>query len=462
MKTLLSLTAAALALVSTPVWAEDAAGDWAGLLAGRLHVIVHLTKGADGTLGGVMESIDQGDVKIPIGTVDAAADHLKFTVPAVNGGYDGTWDATKQQWTGIWSQGGGSTGFDLHRATAGDVPAAPKRPQEEAIAKGPLPYHDQAVTFDNSSAHVTLAGVISRPEGKGPFPAVVLISGSGPNSRDEAVFDHKLFVVLADSLARRGIAVLRYDKRGIGQSTGDYLAATTSDFTSDAEAAVTFLKSQADIDKRHIGVLGHSEGGLIAPAVAVADPSVNFVVMMAGPGLPGKQIMLMQTALISRASGLPEAAIAANTDLNTRIYAAVTAAKTSADALTAVQAILAPMVASGKLPQGQADLLAKQAASPWMRSFLVSDPVPTLQKMRAPLLAINGSLDMQVPPQEDLAAIKAATSGDKDVTVIELKGLNHLFQDATTGSPAEYQAIEETMSPAALTVVGEWIASHVK
>jgi len=462
MKKLLSTAATILALsVATSARAEDAAGDWAGVLMGQLHLIVHITKAPDGKLSGIMESVDQGDVKIPIDTVEATPDHLKFNIAAIMGTYDGKWDEAGRQWAGTWTQGGNTLPLNLSRATAADAPKPPKRPQEEAIAAGPLPYHDEVVTIANG-AQVTLAGTLSRPTGKGPLPAVVLISGSGPNGRDEEVFNHKIFLVLADYLARQGIAVLRYDKRGIGKSTGDYGNATTADFTTDAIAAAAWLRSQPGIDARHVGLVGHSEGGLIAPAVAVTDPKVAFIVLMAGPGLPGDQLLLKQQALISKASGVPDAAIGQSLDITGRVFNAVKGAKSEADAITAAKTVLDPEVAKGTLTRERADASIKQVTSAWMRSFLASDPAPVLQKVRVPVLAINGSLDMQVPPAEDLAAIKAALKGDTDATVLELPGLNHLFQEAKTGSPAEYATIEQTLSPQALKTVGDWISRHVK
>ncbi|WP_443747961.1 alpha/beta hydrolase family protein [Asticcacaulis solisilvae] len=462
MKKLLTAAAAILALSpALSAHAEDAAGDWAGVLMGQLHLIVHITKAADGKLSGIMESVDQGDVKIPLDTIDAMPDHLKFGITAIGGGYDGKWDEAGKQWAGTWTQNGGSAPLNLSRATAADAPKAPKRPQEEAIAASPLPYHDEAVIIAGGP-QVSLAGTLSRPEGKGPFPAVVLISGSGPNTRDEAVFNHKVFLVLADYLARQGIAVLRYDKRGVGQSTGDYAQATTAEFTTDAIAAAAWLRSQPGIDARHVGLLGHSEGGLIAPAVAVVDPRTSFIVLMAGPGLPGDQLLLKQQGLIARASGVPDATIAQNLAVTERVYAAVKGTKTEADAIAAVKAVLDPEVAKGTLSRERADASIKQVTSPWMRAFLASDPIPVLQKVRVPVLAIGGSLDLQVPPAEDLAAIKTALKADKDVTVTELPGLNHLFQEAKTGSPAEYAAIEQTLSPLALKTVGDWIKTHVK
>ncbi len=462
MKKLLSTAGAILLLCAAmPARAEDAAGDWAGVLGGQLHLIVHIQKAPDGKLSGIVESVDQGDAKIPIDAIDATPDRLKFTVAAIAGAYDARWDDAGKRWAGTWTQGGGSAPLNLSRATAADAPKPPERPQEEAIAASPLPYRDEMATIANG-AQATLAGTLTRPDGKGPFPAVVLVSGSGPNTRDEAVFNHKIFLVLADYLARNGIAVLRYDKRGIGQSTGDYGKATTAEFTSDAQAAAAWLRAQPGIDARHVGLVGHSEGGLIVPAVAVADPKTAFIVLMAGPGLPGDKLLLRQQALIAKASGVPDATVTQNLAITERVYDAVKAAKTEADAIAAARAVLDPEVAKGTLTRDRADASIKQVTSAWMRAFLASDPVPVLQKVRVPVLALGGSLDLQVPAAEDLAAIKTALKADRDVTVTELPGLNHLFQDAKTGSPAEYATIEQTVSPAALKIVGDWIKARAR
>jgi len=462
MKKLLCAAGVLALLSGTAARAEDAAGDWAGLLLGRLHVVVHLTRGADGKLTGVLESLDQGDAKIPVGTVDATADHLAFTAPAAHGSYDGKWDDTRKQWIGTWTQGQ-SIPLDLHRATPADTAprAAPKRPQEEAIAKAPLPYTNEAISFPNGqAAGVTLSGTFSKPAGAGPFPTVVLISGSGPNTRDEDVTGHKIFLVLADYLNRQGMAVLRYDKRGIGASTGNYDAATTQDFISDARAAVAWLKTRADVDPKHIGLIGHSEGGVIAPAVAVADPTVSFIVLMAGPGVRGDRVLLVQNGLLAGAAGATEPDLARMRVSQSQAFAVVEASTDATDAKAKLDAAAAKAIAAGQVSKDAAAQGIAQLTNPWMYAFLRYDPAPALQKVRVPVLAVGGSLDLQVEPKENLAAIKAALKDDKDVTVTELPGLNHLFQDATTGSPGEYNTIEETVSPSALKLIGDWVVVH--
>lgn len=459
MKKLIWIAAGIALLAGGAVRAEDAAGDWAGVIAGQLHIVIHLTRGNDGKLTGVLESLDQGDAKIPLGDVDATPNHLTFAVPSVSGSYDGTWDGAKAQWTGTWHQGR-DIPLDLHRAVASET-AAPKRPQEDAINAGPVPYTSEQVGFANTQApSVNLKGTFSKPAGAGPFPTIVLISGSGPNDRDENLLGHKLFLVLADYLNRQGLAVLRYDKRGVASSSGDYAAATSADFISDAEAAVAYLKTRSDVDQHHIGLIGHSEGGLIAPAVAVSDPGVAFIVLMAGPGVRGDKVLLRQGELIERANGASDAMIASNTAMRTNAFAIIVASTDAADARAKLKPGVDRAVASGAFSREVGDQYIAALTTPWSYSFLRYDSEPVLRKVRVPVLAIGGALDLQVEPKENLAAIKAALSDDHDVTTIELPGLNHLFQDATTGSPAEYGRIDETLSPVALKVVSDWVVAH--
>ncbi len=460
MKKSLMLISAAMALIFAPhAFAEEATGDWGGLLMGQLHIIVHVKKDDKGQYSATLESPDQGAFVLPADTVTAAPDHFAFAITKINGSYDGKWDETKQAWIGTWTQGQAMP-LEFRRLVDGKVVAdAPKRPQEEAIATGPLPYTSSEVNFD-SVAGVKLAGSFSVPQGKGPFPAVVLIAGSGPHTRDEDVFGHKVFLVLADALNRAGIAVLRYDKRGIGKSTGDYGHATTTDFATDAKAAVSWLKTRPEVSSPHIGLIGHSEGGLIAPAVAAHEPSIHFVVLMAGPGLPGDQILLMQQAAIARAGGQSDATIATAAKLNKAAFDMIKTAESLDDAKAKAATMAAALVAGGQMTQAQADAAFAAITTPWFYEFIRTDPRPMLEQVRVPVLAINGALDTQVPAKEDLAAIRDALKNNADVTIMEMPSLNHLFQTAQTGAPSEYLQIEETMSPVALKTITDWVVAH--
>jgi pimeloyl-ACP methyl ester carboxylesterase len=305
---------------------------------------------------------------------------------------------------------------------------------------------------------VRLAGTLTLPKGPGPFPVAVLIVGSGPHDRDETIFGHKPFLVLADDLTRRGIAVLRYDKRGVGGSTGGAFDATTADFAADARAAVAYLRTRKDIDRGRIGLIGHSEGGAIAPMVAADDPRVAFVVMMAGPGVPGDELLVAQNRAILKAAGGSEAALTTAEQANRKIYGIVKSDVSDAEAQSQVATVL---VGLGQGPM-QARAGAAQASAPWIRWWLRHDPRPVLARLRCPVLAIDGSKDLQVVADQNLPEIRKALKDDPDATVLELPGLNHLFQTADTGAVAEYAKISETISPLALTTIGDWVVAHVK
>jgi pimeloyl-ACP methyl ester carboxylesterase len=249
--------------------------------------------------------------------------------------------------------------------------------------------------------------------------------------------------------------VLRVDDRTMGGSTGDVLHATTADFATDVEAGVAFLKTRADVDPRKIGLIGHSEGGLIAPMVAARNPAVAFIVMLAGPGLRGDEIILEQQRLVAKAMGTSADQVEKQ---GRQQRALIKAVMNGPSARTAAAAILV----QGGMPTQQAEAAAEQTASPWFRYFLAYDPIPALKKVKVPVLALGGSLDLQVPAEADLAAIRVALKDNPDVTVAELPGLNHLFQTAKTGAPSEYREIEETIAPIALRTVGDWILAHTR
>lgn len=457
MKTAILGLAASIALSFNPAHAEDAQGYWSGSIGGALRVIVQFDKPANGAWEATI-TVPAQNFKSKVENVAVTPERIAFALPRLNASYQATWNAQAHAWTGTWSQGR-DTPLDLQRTSLDAVKQ--KRAQEEAIAASPPPYRSQEVAFANEAAGVKLAGTFSVPQGRGPFPAVVLVHGSGAINRDEDIFGHKIFLVLADYLNRHGIAVLRYDKRGVGQSTGALRDATMTDLTADAEAALRFLRSRPEVDSRHIGMIGHSEGGMIAPLIASRDPALGFVVMLAGPGIRGDRLLVEQLALLGRAQGQPEADVARDRLLHQEVFAAMLAAPTLEAGNAKARAIVEAAERRGEQAPGRADLVVQQFGTPWFRAMLGYDPAPALKAVHQPVLALNGSLDLQVPASIDLPAIRSALSANPRAVVKEMPGLNHPFQNARTGAPAEYGEIEETMAPAVLDTVAEWIAATV-
>jgi alpha-beta hydrolase superfamily lysophospholipase len=283
---------------------------------------------------------------------------------------------------------------------------------------------------------------------------------------------HKPFLVLADHLTRKGIAVLRVDDRGMGKSGGDAARATTKDFADDAAAAVAFLKSRKEVNPKKIGLIGHSEGGIIAPLVANSGGDIAFMVLLAGTALPGEEILYQQGALIAKAQGAPDDAIKQQTEHQKQIFTVIRNAKDEKTLESEVRKVIEEQIAAlpeternrlGHLKQ-YAEIQTQAVCSPWFRFFLTYDPRPALSKLKCPVLALNGEKDLQVPPKTNLPEIEKAlkTAGNKDVTIKELPGLNHLFQTAKTGAIEEYAQIEETMSPKALEEVADWILAKTR
>jgi hypothetical protein len=441
-----ALLVATAAFAQTP--ASPVAGPWEGALAVgavKLRIGVAITAQPDGSLSATMDSPDQGAYGMALNDVAFADGVLKFALRRANGSFEGRLNAAGTEIAGTWTQG---MPLPLVLKKVEKL-TRPSRPQEP---KPPFPYRSEHVSITNAPAQVVLDGTLTLPEGAGPFPAVVLISGSGPQNRDEEIFGHKPFLVIADHLSRGGIAVLRYDDRGVGKSTGSPASATSEALAGDAWAAWQALGTRADIDRTRIGLLGHSEGGLIAPMLAAAHPEIAFIVLIGGPGVTGEQILLKQAELIATAMGAPPAAVAANAEIQKQVFA-ILREETS-------QARIAERI--GAIPVGSKEAsaaLVQQSASAWMRFFVLYDPAPALRKVRCPVLAIGAELDLQVPPEQNLPAIEAALREgvNKDITISRLPGLNHLLQPAKTGLPAEYAQIETTVAPAALDAMTAWI-----
>lgn len=457
---LLCITLATLA-ASSQARAEDARGDWSGNIANALPVIVKFAKPADGPWEVTLSVPTQGLVT-KVENVVVTPEQVSFALPKLNASYAATWNSGQQAWVGTWTQGQAAP-LILKRADDNAVKALqPKRPQEEAIAARAATYTSSEVSFSNEAAKVALAGTLTVPHGKGPFPTVVLVHGSGPINRDGNVAGHKTLLVLADHLSRNGIAVLRYDKRGVGKSSGSRDEATTLDLAADAEAAFRFLRTRPGVDTARIGMIGHSEGGVIAPLVAARTPALAFVVMLAGPGVSGDRIVLEQRTLMARAQGAPDNAVAKDRALNQLLLAAMVAEPSLEGARRKASLVLDEAERRGDLPAGRGQAMIQGFATPWMHFFLRHDPAPALQAVRQPILVLNGELDMQVPSEMDLSAIRTALKGNQRAVIKELPKLNHLFQTARTGAGAEYGVIEETMAPLALDTVSDWIKATVR
>jgi uncharacterized protein len=445
----------AAATVSTehkPVKPSDIDGAWMGTLdtgAMKLRVVFNIVSTEDG-LTATLDSLDQGAMGIPTTSVTRDGTSLKIEVKKIGGSFEGKIAADLSSIDGKWSQGGGTMPLVL-KPVKDKAGLELKRPQNPVK---PYPYHDEDVSYENKAQNVTLAATLTIPQGKGPFPGVVLITGSGPQDRDESLLGHKPFLVLSDYLTRHGIAVLRADDRGVGKSTGIFANGTTADFATDAEAGIAYLKTRSEIDSHKIGLIGHSEGGVIAPMIAARNKEVAFIVMMAGTGVPGDQILPAQGEAIEVVMGKSPEEAAKNAAKEKEMLTLVETEKDDA----VLQKELKEKMA-GDVPEAQIGLQISQITSVWFRYFLTYDPASALRKVTCPVLAINGSLDKQVLPSQNLPAIRKALAeaGNQHAEVDELPGLNHLFQTAKTGAPAEYSTIEETISPVALDKMATWI-----
>lgn len=439
-------------------------GYWLGTMQSGAHLrlLLHVELDADGRPRAALTSLDQSPTERVADRTTIEDGELRLEFAATGAVFRLRLDK-KDKLAGDLVQRGRTFHLSLERTEG--PPKARRRPQ---VPVKPYPYDEENVTFPNAKAAITFAGTLTLPRTPGPHPAVVLVSGSGPQDRDETIFEHKPFLVIADALTRRGIAVLRVDDRGVGGSGRSSEDATSDDHTDDALAAVAFLKGRSDIDGERIGLVGHSEGGLIAPLAASRSRDVAFIVMLGGPGLPGSEVLLHQQRVAQLAAGNPAKMVEFNVRLQSRVFDIVLKNADDATIQREVDAALKEELAKlGKtddatLARVRASLDITRYRTPWMRFFLPYDPRPVLQKLTIPILAMNGEKDLQVLAPENLAAIDAAfkAAGNVKGRTMLLPGLNHLFQTARTGAVGEYIEIEETFAPAALEALGDWIVAR--
>ncbi len=461
MTRLMCCLAIVLALVpGTAVAQSPAQGAWDGAIhvAGQdLPIHVAFTAADKGTID------IQGVTGLALASVKMTGDAVHFELPAGLGLciFEGT--VKGEVISGSFAQGPAKGTFEL--ACHKDAPPAPPEP--------PPPYRQEEVKITNGA--IVLAGTLTIPPTPGRHPAVILITGSGAENRDEEVFGFKVFRVLADHLTRQGIAVLRCDDRGVGGSNGSTPQSTSEDFATDVVADLAFLQSRTDIDKKHIGLIGHSEGGLIAPMVAARSPQVAFIVLLSGPALTGEQVVLAQGASLVKLRGLGPDAIAKQAETQHRLFDGAKQNapwdeveklfRADADAqiakLPEAQHSAAQQLATAQL--AQIAVQYKALLTPWFRFFLTFDPATVLEKVRCPVLAFFGGLDFQVPMDVNRPALEQALAkaGNRDVTIKVMPNANHLYQEAKTGDVAEYTSLPKQFVPDLLPTMTAWIRQHV-
>ncbi len=450
------------------MYGQDITGQWNGILkvqGTQLRVVFNIYK-TDNGYSSTMDSPDQGAKGIPVTSTTFENSILKIEITNAAIQYEGTLDKGNA-FIGTFKQG--SQEFPMSLSRKAIEKEEVKRPQEPTK---PYPYYSEDVTFQNTKANISLSGTLTLPEKEDYFPVVILITGSGAQNRDEELLGHKPFLVISDYLTKNGIAVLRYDDRGTAESTGDFSTATSADFATDVESAIAYLKTRKEINKKKIGLIGHSEGGIIAPMVASTSKDVAFIVLLAGTGIQGDRLLLLQQKLIGKVSGVSDEDLHKNELTNKKAFDIVNKSKSleqlNIDLTNYIKQTLIDNPDAEK-PEGMSadnfvKLQVKQIANPWMQYFIKYNPTPTLEKVKCPVLALNGEKDLQVPAKINLEAIEEALEkgGNKNVTTKELPNLNHLFQECETGSPSEYATIEQTFSPIALAEISNWILKQIK
>jgi hypothetical protein len=450
------------------VFSQEVRGTWNGILkvqGMQLSLVFHVNKTENG-FSSTMDSPDQKAFGIPVTKTNF--ENSKLTIAIANAGieYEGV-IGTDGIIIGTFKQSGQSFPMNLSKEKV--EKEIIKRPQEP---QKPYSYYTEEVIFENKLAKINLAGTLSLPAKEGVFPAVILITGSGAQNRDEELLGHKPFLVIADYLTKNGIAVLRFDDRGIAMSKGEFTLATTLDFATDVEAALQYLQKRKEIDQKKIGLIGHSEGGIIAPMVANKSKNISFIILLAGTGIPGDELLLLQQELIGRALGISEDDLKKSKITNTEVFGIVKNATNSDQMKKDITNYITKSIKSdpeSKIPDGISEsefinMQVSQITNPWMQFFIKYNPALALEKVNCPVLALNGDKDLQVPSKVNLEAINKALikGGNKKVTIKELPNLNHIFQECKTGLPEEYSEIEQTISPSALTEILNWIQIQTK
>jgi pimeloyl-ACP methyl ester carboxylesterase len=429
-------------------------GDWTGVLdlgATELSLNVHLSMN-QGELEGSLFCAEQ-NFTLPIEAINYHKSSLSFKIPRLLVSYNGT--LAEGEIIGTFTQG-----KEFPLILKKGITKAPVRARPQVDAVNPKLYVSEELFIKNGD--VTLAGTLTLPRGNGPFTTVIFIAGSGPNDRDETILGHKPFLVISDHLARHGIASLRLDKRGVGASTGSFEEATCADFVKDTQAAINFIKRRKEVHS--LGLLGHSEGGMLAPEIANASPYIDFIILLAGTGVKGSDVLVHQSGLILKAEGASPEKTQEHQNI---LRSVIEVLQEKRDVKEAIKRLspkfdgsLQPLPPAAQEEwEAQINQIHEALKTPWFQSFLNYNPRKALSEVDVPVLALNGSLDLQVCPKQNLRNIEKTLKEGKNppAVILELDGLNHLFQTAKTGSPNEYIQIEETIAPEVLQLISNWI-----
>ncbi len=453
-------------LSSNTIFAQDITGQWNGVLnvmGTQLRLVFHIEQ-TDSGYTATFDSPDQEAEGISFSTVTYDEPELKLEAVNIGATYMGK--VSPDSINGTWNQGGQAFPLSLFKNEVEKTEY--HRPQEPSM---PYPYHEEEVLIQNKKDELTLAGTLTIPNTNGIFPAVILISGSGPQNRNQDIFGHKPFLVIADHLTRHGIAVLRYDDRGTAESTGSFNTATTADFTTDVLSAVEFLKTIDEIDTNNIGLIGHSEGAIIAPLAVNQSEDIAFMVLLAGTGIPGKEILLIQSQTLRELRSFKIQDEKTYQRFNEKVVEIAASEKETDEKrkeliqyYKSVEPILQEMLPERTEINTFINQQVNASLSPWAQFFYTYNPSDELEKVTIPVLSLNGSKDVQVDAKINQSAIKEALekARNKDFKIIEMEGLNHMFQESETGSISEYSTIEQTFSPLALNEITRWIKNHIK
>jgi pimeloyl-ACP methyl ester carboxylesterase len=448
-------------------------GIWEGKLnlGVELRIVFHIKEDGKGGLLSTADSPDQAAYGLKCDSTSLNADAITIEMHDLKASFTGKLlnDSTI---VGVFTQ-------------LADVPLILKKVDKPSELKRnrpqtpqpPFPYKSEDLEYDNADKSLHYGATITIPEGNGPFPAAVMITGSGAQNRDEEIMGHKLFAVIADYLTRKGFIILRVDDRGVGKSSGKFSEATSADFAKDVNAGVDYLLSRPEVDRKKLGLIGHSEGGMIAPMVATQRQDINFIVLLAGPGVKITELMAGQNAAVLRSAGISQKAVEAYIPLYKEMTRQIIRASDTMIALAAVKKTMSDWITHTDAAlvkeldmqdAGKRDAIAvnlvQAMSSPWYKYFLSFDPEVYLEKLKCRVLAINGDKDIQVISGQNLSGIEASLKKSKvnHYTIKEIPGLNHLFQSCKKCTVQEYGELEETFSPIALQIIGEWLEKNVK